>query len=293
MRTHQMAKPGPQLREFVRAYGQREITCDARGFAQLHFAALEQVLSFELEDRMVLDHPDGRSEHCPGINSWGLLTCPFGRARFSGHIVGFAIFLKPFVSWQLFRIPPRAIANVHCDGGDLLGRGLEDLWSMLAESATFPERVRVVEKYLRSYAANALARTSIMKTAHHILLRKGAPRIEEVAHHAALSVRQYERRFHEEMGLSPKLFARITRFQMALDAKRNTPARSWLSIAHEYGYFDQMHMIRDFQCLGGDTPGQILQQSGDLQPWSVGLPMTLIDLPVASRPSTPNLCVAN
>lgn len=136
----------------------------------------------------------------------------------------------------------------------------------------------MVEDYLLPFAVNALARTSIMKTAHHIFHRKGAVRINALAHLASLSVRQYERRFAEEMGLSPKLFARITRFQMALDAKRNAPARSWLSIAHEYEYFDQMHMVRDFQKLGGDAPSQILQQSGDLQPWSLGSPMTPYDL---------------
>jgi transcriptional regulator GlxA family with amidase domain len=156
---------------------------------------------------------------------------------------------------------------------------------MLAEVATFAERVRVAENYFRPYAANALARTSIMKTARHILLRKGAVRIDEMAHHAALSVRQYERRFQDEMGLPPKLFARITRFQMALDAKRSAPVRSWLGIAHEYGYFDQMHMIREFQNLGGDAPGQILQQSGDLQPWSVALPMALNDLRAPPKPA--------
>jgi hypothetical protein len=37
------------------------------------------------------------------------------------------------------------------------------------------------------------------------------------------------------MGLSPKLFARITRFQKALDAKRISPARTWLDVSHEFG----------------------------------------------------------
>jgi transcriptional regulator GlxA family with amidase domain len=154
---------------------------------------------------------------------------------------------------------------------------------MLAECATFSERVRVAEGSLLPFAVNALARTSMMKTAQHMFLRKGTVRIDELAYHASLSVRQYERRFAEEMGLSPKVFARIARFQRALDAKRNTPARAWLSIAHEYGYFDQMHMIRDFQNLGGDAPGQILQQSGDLQPWSIGSPMTPNELPDPSK----------
>ena len=154
---------------------------------------------------------------------------------------------------------------------------------MLAECATFAERVQVIEKYLLSLAAKAHTRTSIMKSAQHICHRKGAARIDKLAFDTSLSVRQYERRFAEEMGLSPKLFARITRFQMAFDAKRVAPSRSWLSVAHEFEYFDQTHMIRDFQNLGGDAPGQILQQSGDLQPWSIGSPLTPNELP---NPST-------
>ena len=150
---------------------------------------------------------------------------------------------------------------------------------MLAERATFAEKVQVIEKYLLPLAAKARTRTSIMKSAQHICHRKGAARIDQLAFDTSLSVRQYERRFAEEMGLSPKLFARITRFQMAFDAKRVAPSRSWLGVAHEFEYFDQMHMIRDFQNLGGDAPGQILQQSGDLQPWSIGPPMTPNELP--------------
>ena len=103
-------------------------------------------------------------------------------------------------------------------------------------------------------------------------------RTDDAVTQAGLSLRQYERRFAQEMGLPPKLFARITRFQMALDAKRLTPNRTSLSVAHEFGYFDQMHMARDFQTLGSETPGQILRQSGDLQPWSVAAPMTVLEL---------------
>jgi transcriptional regulator GlxA family with amidase domain len=95
------------------------------------------------------------------------------------------------------------------------------------------------------------------------------PRIGEVANHTALSLRQFERRFADEIGLRPKLFARITRFQMALDVKRVASHRSWLRVAHQLRYFDQMHMIRDFQSLGGGSPVQIINQFGDLHPWSL------------------------
>jgi transcriptional regulator GlxA family with amidase domain len=108
-----------------------------------------------------------------------------------------------------------------------------------------------------------------MKTAQYMQDRKGTIRIDEIAHHAALSMRQYERRFVEETGLTPKTFARTTRFQRALDMKRLFPGHSWLSIAHEFGYFDQMHMIHDFQSLGGDAPNRVFDGLADSQPWSL------------------------
>jgi transcriptional regulator GlxA family with amidase domain len=83
---------------------------------------------------------------------------------------------------------------------------------------------------------------------------------------AGLSVRQFERRFLDEIGIAPKLFARVTRYQSALDAKIASPDLSWLTIAHGFGYHDQMHMIRDSQRLSGETPGGILSHLGDMRP---------------------------
>jgi transcriptional regulator GlxA family with amidase domain len=139
---------------------------------------------------------------------------------------------------------------------------MQFLWLAVAESKAFAERVRVAEDYLLPFALNALDSTSIMKSAQHMLRHNGAISIGGLANHTALGVRQYERRFADEMGLSPKLFARITRFQTALDAKRISPGRTWLGVAHEFGYFDQMHMIRDFKNLGGDPPSQLSEQIG-------------------------------
>ena len=143
------------------------------------------------------------------------------------------------------------------------------MWLRLAESKSFEQQIKVAEDYLLPFAMNARAQTAVMKSARHTFRYKGAVRIEELAHHCGLSVRQYERKFAAEIGFTPKLLARVTRFEGALDAKRLSPGRSWLSVAHQLGYFDQMHMIRDFQNLGGDIPSQVIQQSGDLQPWSV------------------------
>jgi AraC-like DNA-binding protein len=278
MRTIQTATPRHELKAFVRCYAQREIECDGTGFEQPNIASLEHILSFDFRDQTLMEFSDGQSILLPRINVVGSQTLPSGCARFSGRFFAFGIFLKPLASWQLFRIPPGDLANRNIDGADILGKGMQFLWLALAESKAFAERVRVAEDYLLPFALNALVRTSIMKSAQHMLRHKGAISIEGLANHTALSVRQYERRFADEMGLSPKLFARITRFQMALDAKRISPARTWLGVAHEFGYFDQMHMIRDFKNLGGGAPSQLSEQIGDLRPWSLANRMTLCDL---------------
>ena len=56
------------------------------------------------------------------------------------------------------------------------------------------------------------------------------------------------------MGISPKLYARIVRFESVLKAKAAVPQMSWMNAAHQVGYHDQMHMIHDFREFSAATP---------------------------------------
>jgi AraC-like DNA-binding protein len=269
VRTIQTAKPRPELSKFVQVYGHRELECTGAPFSRPDWSNLEQGIAFNFDGQTTLNRPNGRSRVAPKAYIFGAATSPCGGQSFSGHVQSFAVFLKPLSFWPLFRIPSSVLVNKDIDAEDLLGPEILDLWSKLAECRTFQERIFAAERYLMPVVSRARGSTLIARTAHHMLDRNGAIRIGEIADHARLSVRQYERRFLEEVGLTPKTFARTRRFQRALDAKRFFPQRTWLSIAHEFGYFDQMHMVRDFQILGGDAPSNLLDQSGDLQPWSL------------------------
>ena len=254
MRTIQTAGPRAELREFVQVYAQREIECTGAGFSQSNTSSLEQGIAFHFDGQTVLDYPPHPSRLAPKAFVFGGLTPPCGGTSFAGHVLGFAVFLKPISLWRLFGIPSKIMVNREYYAEDLMGRDVLDLWSRMAECATFRQRIRAMEEYLLPFAARARGRTLIMRAAQHMLGCKGAVRIDKIAFHASLSVRQFERRFAEEAGMSPKLFAQTARFQNALDAKRFSPSRSWLAVAHELGYFDQMHMIRDFQRFGGGRP---------------------------------------
>ncbi len=97
----------------------------------------------------------------------------------------------------------------------------------------------------------------IVHTARAIIRNEGAVRVSDIVHQTGLGLRQFERRFAHEIGVSPKLYARIIRFEAALQWRATSPSLSWTDIAHELGYHDQMHMVHDFTRLSGDSPDAI------------------------------------
>src|SRR5687767_1559031 len=104
-------------------------------------------------------------------------------------------------------------------------------------------------------ASNTIAGMS--EAAVEILSRSGCVRVTELARSAGIGIRQFERRFRYEIGVSPKLYARIARFEAALRLKAAAPAMAWTDIAHALDYYDQMHMVHDFNRLSGDSPSVI------------------------------------
>lgn len=78
-----------------------------------------------------------------------------------------------------------------------------------------------------------------------MIRKSGCIRVQDLARHAGL---RFERRFTATVGISPKVYARILRFEAALYRKSMT-GRTWAIIAHDLGYHDQLHMIHDFEPL--------------------------------------------
>jgi AraC-like DNA-binding protein len=79
-------------------------------------------------------------------------------------------------------------------------------------------------------------------------------KIDQLASDACLSTLQFERVFQQRIGLPPKYFSRLVRFSHAWIIKEQQPGISWIKIAYECAYFDQMHLIRDFQEFAGVNP---------------------------------------
>jgi len=99
---------------------------------------------------------------------------------------------------------------------------------------------------------------SVAIAANRLFASNGTHRILAMATEAGLSPRQFERRFLAQVGVPPKLYARIIRFNAALDHKLRYPSRAWSRIATDQDYYDQMHLVHDCRAFTGESPSRFL-----------------------------------
>jgi AraC-like DNA-binding protein len=92
----------------------------------------------------------------------------------------------------------------------------------------------------------------------------GGARVAQIAVDLGVSQRWLIQRFKEQVGLTPKLYGRLQRFQRVLRGLEGVgaPGGGWSEIALAHGYFDQAHLIRDFREFAGVTPRQYLAWRG-------------------------------
>jgi transcriptional regulator GlxA family with amidase domain len=94
----------------------------------------------------------------------------------------------------------------------------------------------------------------IDKASLYIVRHEKMVSLEWLANQSCLSVRQFIRRFEEQVGVSPKLFQKINRFDRAYRLKNNHPQLDWLYIALACGYYDYQHLAKDFKEFTNLTP---------------------------------------
>ncbi|MEO6013149.1 MAG: helix-turn-helix domain-containing protein [Devosia sp.] len=148
----------------------------------------------------------------------------------------------------------------------VLGRNAASLRDRILEATTIDAKFAAAETWLLEQASGDLA---LSGTAAFLARRLGTPsmRVRDLVDTVGLSERQARNIFHKWVGLSPKQFARVSRFQSLLaalvgnaveDPAFNAPALpppDWARLAADLGYADQSHLSHEFMAFAGMTPG--------------------------------------
>jgi AraC-like DNA-binding protein len=180
-----------------------------------------------------------------------VIECP-GRTRTLG------VRLKPAGALALVSRPLHEISGWTHDLADVVGRAAGELAERCFEAGSTDDRFRQAAAWLEERTARAApGLPAIAWTAGRIERSAGTAPIGGLREEAGLSKNRLATAFREQIGLTPKVYARIFRFQRFLSLIHGG-APSLAEAALDTGYYDQPHMTSDFRELSGMAPREFL-----------------------------------
>jgi AraC-like DNA-binding protein len=162
---------------------------------------------------------------------------------------------KPGGAFPFFDIPANQLRNTHVSLEDLWHGQAYDVRDQLFQAKTPAAKFRILEHALLAHMCPRVTRHPAVAYAIQAFeCASGKQIVGDVTEQIGLSARRFSQIFSEEVGLTPKLFCRIRRFQNLLCHIQNNTEVDWADVALACGYYDQAHFIHDFQTFSGVNP---------------------------------------
>lgn len=174
-----------------------------------------------------------------------------------GYQEGVAFELTPLGCRSLLGPPAHEIWNTSLELDELTGPVGAELWERLQPAAGWPERFAICDEVLARLATDRDVEPALDRSWRLLTESAGTVTVADLARTVGWTRQHFARRFAGEFGLSPKLAARVVRFDRARRMLQ-APFLSIAQVAHACGYYDQAHLTRDFRELAGVSPARLL-----------------------------------
>jgi AraC-like DNA-binding protein len=190
----------------------------------------------------------------PVYTLFGVYTEPY-EVKFKGQVNVFAIRFKPEGFYSIFGLPAALFKSTYDDMEMVLDKKFYSFCHRIREAETVSAQIQIAESFLLNRVQrNNCPITYLNMAAEKIRKNNGFLLVEELAKDSFISVRQLEREFANKIGISPKQYMKLARFNEVhrlLNANAELP---FTKLAYHCGYADQAHFIRDFKSFAGENP---------------------------------------
>lgn len=167
------------------------------------------------------------------------------------------ITIKPEVFKALFNRSVGDLADDYAEVNDFFGPALNGFIQWLkADPAPETAAQKTSEFFRNRVNAVELAQVHnyLPEAMQYIRFSTGAQSVDEVCDKVFVGKRQLQRAFLDCIGVSPKKYGRVVRFNSAYNFVQQYPKATWTDITYQFGYADQSHFIRDFKQFAGENP---------------------------------------
>ena len=188
-----------------------------------------------------------------------------GQVNFPSHLSAtgetemIVVVFKPYGLGPLLNIPASLFYNQEVSGDGIDGLGLRELDERISGCEDVIDCIKLIDNWLLSrLTKQAYGQTQRIQAVVQRMLTAPKATVKDLAAIACLGKKQFERSFRSLVGINPKEYASIVRFQKALAMMQS--GESVLSqVAYASGYSDQSHFIREFRRFSGQTPATLLK----------------------------------
>lgn len=250
--------PCGALQSYIRCYTLREFDTAGADFTKPLPANHEFTIAFTLSGSIAATDANDKAVISASRKHIIWLQTTFrGAVIFNGEVRLLTILFKPNGFYKLFNLPAGLITNNIFEASDIIDKDIEICSQRLREAKDLMAMKMLADEFLLSQLVKSKAKDhchSISSTSAVIFRNAGRVNIKSLAYDANMSLKNFELKFTQQVGLPPKLFARITRFNYAILMKIQNKANNWTDISHRCGYYDQMHFIKEFKEFAGDSP---------------------------------------
>ncbi|REG90264.1 helix-turn-helix domain-containing protein [Algoriphagus antarcticus] len=267
-----IASPTGILQDYIHSFELREVDTFNEVMKKPCHGSHEVLISLIIGSNRPMFKPI--SKHISGFNCDDVKPLFSGVIGVQSNMKGFFIFqgrykiftiqFQPIGFSSIFQIPVNTITDQFFDAKDLFHLEFEDLHEQLHENITFQKMVILTQNFLeRKLASNQTLWKSeaIRKASNSLIYEPNAYSMEQLAFHSNMSLKTFERKFIEIVGIRPKLYTRIRRFNQALKLKQYHTELNWLDVCVETGYFDLNHLNKDFKALAGNPPASFFKNT--------------------------------
>jgi AraC-like DNA-binding protein len=261
-------QPIPALRPFVsRVWASDDVVTGRYAKpAREHVLPTGQMhLVFRLTDDplRIFTSPDDVQSQSLGGAVVGGVRSQFYVRELTAPSCSVGVVLRPGAAAILLGATHDALAGRHTPLEDLWGSAARSVRERLLDAKNAADRLSILESVLESGLAVRQPRARGLHPVVASLIHKiaGFPSVAVAVRQSGVSHRQFIARFREAVGMGPKAYVRVLRFQRALQALRQNPTSTLAGLAADRGYSDQAHFNRDFLAFSGVTPLAYLRSS--------------------------------
>ncbi len=257
--SYQLYQPRYPLDQFIQCLWHADFTVSYTREKILPTGTVELIINFGSPFRIYNsdegDHfTTSRKSWLVGLQTRHILNEPMGET----HMIG--VRFRPGGTFPFFDFSAHEIHNQTIDLDLILGAAVESLRQQLYDCGGAAARFALMEYWLLKHMneRRSTQRQTIHLAVHAIIGAQGLLSIKDLGDKIGYSQKHLAVQFKQVVGVTPKVLARIFRFQTVLETIDPRQAVDWSQVAHACYYYDQSHFNRDFMAFTGLRPSEYL-----------------------------------